>query len=50
MESEIENGQRMEINEAEIWASDEEKDVSFRDLVSRIHPIFALFVTIVYRI
>jgi hypothetical protein len=50
MESGSESGERTGINEDEISAADVEKEVSFRDLVSRIHLFFMLFVTTVYRI
>jgi hypothetical protein len=48
MESGIECGDRTGINEDEISAADEEKDISFRDLVSRIHQFVC--VTCNYRL
>jgi hypothetical protein len=42
MASGVESGERTRITEDETPAVDEEKDVSFRDLVSRIHRFFCV--------
>jgi hypothetical protein len=50
MESILESGETTRIEEDEISVAGDEKDVSFRDLVSRIRQFFVLLATIVYRI
>lgn len=42
MASGADSGERLSITENETSAADEEKDVSFRDLVSRIHWLFCV--------
>jgi hypothetical protein len=43
MESGVASEERKGIDEDEISAADEEKDVSFRDLVSRVHQLFLCY-------
>lgn len=51
MEFTLESGETTRIEEDEISVAGDEKDVSFRELVSRIRQFFfVLLVTIVYRI
>jgi hypothetical protein len=50
MEPSLGNGETTKIEDDEISVAGDEKDVSFRDLVSRIGKFSVLLVTIVCRI